>query len=51
MDRIRWAFVWLLVLTVLTLLAWLNLIVAVPAREPLPVIPDHVLFAMAGEGE
>jgi hypothetical protein len=48
MDRVRLAFLALLLFTLLAMLAWFHLIFAVPAREPAPALPHDVTFAMAG---
>jgi len=46
MDRVRLAFLALLIFTLLTMLAWFHMIFAVPAREPMPALPHDVTFAM-----
>jgi hypothetical protein len=46
MDRVRLAFLTLLIFALLTMLAWFHMIFAVPAREPMPALPRDVTFAM-----
>lgn len=46
MDRVRLAFLALLIFALLTMLAWFHMIFAVPAREPAPALPHDVTFAM-----
>jgi len=47
MNRVRLAFLVLLIFVLLVIVAWFHLIFAVPAREPAPALPHNVTFAMA----
>jgi hypothetical protein len=46
MNRVRLAFLALLIFVLLVIVAWFHLIFAVPAREPALALPHDVTFAM-----